>query len=638
MNEAFRALTGGGVRFDRKRFASDVQAFEVSSFLHSGFVRIDQSSPRQPKTVPVASSSAALPSELDFFGTAKEDTPEVAELDERAEKKKNKKRKRAEEAAAAADAAGMDWAAFLRSHRIKYTGLDAPNPVTSIADLTTRGCPKILSENWKRMGLTLPTAVQMASWGVMLEKRDLLACAPTGSGKTLSFILPVLALNSPSTEKTKNPKPLAVILEPTRELAMQVFRETSRLAEGGGWVVKVLGDEQKSKKGKKKGKKGKGKGKEEKKAEVEEDEEAEEEKVAVEEEVEAEPELSTTDVLITTPLRLIYAIKAKTVDVSNVRHLILDEADKLFELNFVEQTDEIIAACTHPDLRKGMFSATMPSGVEELAKSVMSGGGIGHIRAIIGHKDSATETIQQSLQFVGTEDHKLLALRSIIRDGGFTPPVLIFVQSILRAKELSTELLLDGINADSIHAERTPEERDDVVRGFAEGKIWCLISTDVMGRGVDFKGVKLVINYDFPQSGGSYIHRIGRTGRAGKTGRAVTFFTKSDAPYLKSIVNVMRASGCAVPQFMLDLKNPTQDEKKKLRMKPIGRKDISKTSGAGGGNEADRKNLKGRRKRVMGGKMKQREEKGGKEEKKGGEEKAQKAKKAKKSKEVSMEE
>lgn len=87
--------------------------------------------------------------------------------------------------------------------------------------------------------------------------------------------------------------------------------------------------------------------------------------------------------------------------------------------------------------------------------------------------------------------------------------MLIFVQSILRAKELATELLFDGINADCIHADRTIEERDEVVRGFAEGRIWCLISTDVLGRGVDFKGVKLVVNYDFPQSGGAYIHRIG---------------------------------------------------------------------------------------------------------------------------------
>lgn len=165
-------------------------------------------------------------------------------------------------------------------------------------------------------------------------------------------------------------------------------------------------------------------------------------------------------------------------------------------------------------------------------------------------RDAATETIEQSLKFVGEEDHKLASLRSIISSGTFTPPVLIFVQSILRAKELANELLFDGINSDCIHAERSLEERDNAIKGFAEGKIWCLICTDVMARGVDFKGVNLVINYDFPQSGAAYIHRIGRTGRAGKEGKAITFFTKDDAVYLKRFVSL---SFFLHPLFLLTL-------------------------------------------------------------------------------------
>ena len=358
-------------------------------------------------------------------------------------------------------------------------------------------------------------------------------------------MLPLLLLNTPqpATDASAVAQPRSIVLEPTRELVMQVWRETNKLAQGGGWSVKVLGDDGgKKKKDKKKRKLKKVKAveaekKEETEAELEAEEASEDEEVDVPAEAEVngvqveapanvgptgeldDPGLwndilagltgsaFTADVLITTPLRLIYAIKAGTIDVSQVRHLVLDEADKLFELNFVEQTDEIIAACKHASLRKAMFSATMPSSVEAVAQSVMSPS---HIRAIVGHKDSATATIDQSLHFVGSEDHKLLSLRTIIREGGFTPPVLIFVQSILRAKELATELLFDGVNADCIHAERSAEERDEVVRSFAEGKVWCLISTDVMGRGVDFKGVKLVINYDFPQSAGSYIHRIGK--------------------------------------------------------------------------------------------------------------------------------
>jgi superfamily II DNA/RNA helicase len=128
-------------------------------------------------------------------------------------------------------------------------------------------------------------------------------------------------------------------------------------------------------------------------------------------------------------------------------------------------------------------------------------------------REAATTTIDQSLLFVNREDHKLLSLRSLITSGQFTPPVLIFVQSIQRAKELANELVFDGINADAIHADRSASERDEVVRRFAEGKVWCLICTDVMARGVDFKGVKLVINYDFPQSAMSYIHRIGTFAR-----------------------------------------------------------------------------------------------------------------------------
>ncbi|KAK4051563.1 RNA-dependent ATPase rok1 [Microbotryomycetes sp. JL201] len=576
--EAFRTLTGG-IRFDKSKLKPETNLIAPARDVG--------------KNVAKAVDGSTVPAELDFFGLVKRQDAN-AEQDYATTPSSSNKRKRQRETdqrplSSSSRVSIEDLNAVLKKHKIKLTGIDVPNPCLSIQDLVTEtNSTSLLSENWRTAGFEQSTGVQMASWGIMAAKRDILACAPTGSGKTLSFIVPLLAMYPPrpdSTDRTKALKPKTIVIEPTRELAMQVLRETESLSKGGGWRVTVLGEHEENKTTKKqKDKKKHGKAKQQ------DDQE--------EEEVE-EKQAPLVDMLISTPLRLIYAIKNGAVDVSDVRHLILDEADKLFELNFVEQTDEILAACTHPNLRKGMFSATMPSSVEEMAKSVMSGGGTGAVRAIVGHKDSATETIDQKLMFVGTEDHKLLSLRSIISDGQFTPPVLIFVQSILRAKELANELLFDGINVDAIHAERTPEERDKVVKGFADGRIWCLIATDVMGRGVDFKGVKLVINYDFPQSAGSYIHRIGRTGRAGKKGRAITFFTKADAAYLKTIVNVMRASGCEVPEWMLQLKNPSKKEKKKLQLKPIARKDVSKTSGAGSELEVDTKRSK--RKRVMGG-------------------------------------
>lgn len=149
-------------------------------------------------------------------------------------------------------------------------------------------------------------------------------------------------------------------------------------------------------------------------------------------------------------------------------------------------------------------------------------------------RDAATETIQQSLKFVGSEDGKLHALRALIQEGGLKPPALLFVQSIQRAQELFHELVYDGLHVDVIHSERPRAQRERVVSAFKKGDVWVLICTELMARGIDFKGVQLVVNYDFPQTVQSYIHRIGRTGRAGRPGRAITYFTREDAPYLKT--------------------------------------------------------------------------------------------------------
>ncbi|GAA6056241.1 hypothetical protein JCM3770_002104 [Rhodotorula araucariae] len=614
--DAFRTLTGGS-RFDKKRFQADLNHFEVR---------------------PVASTSA-LPDELDFFATPA--TPDANAAtptkDQRNKDKKDRKRRRTDDAALADTAAAspVDHAALVRKHKIKFTGLDLPDPVASLHDLVARAPNREsalrLADRWRAMGMKDPTGVQMAAWGTMLAGRDILACAPTGSGKTFAFVLPLLALLPPSSPATAAPldgqadaviRPRALIIEPTRELAMQVLREARRLAGAGDdeleWRVAALGEEGVG--GAKKEQTKKGKKAKKAKAAKDGDEVAESASADTAEGHEpaaAGAHAGPVDILITTPLRLVFALKAGTVSLATTSHLILDEADKLFELNFLEQTDEILAACSKDrpagasEVRKGMFSATMPSSVEELAKGVMAGAGNGIVRAIVGHKEAATATIDQSLMFVNTEDHKLLSLRDLIASGKFTPPVLIFVQSVTRAKELANELVLDGINADAIHADRTAAERDDAVARFAKGDVWCLICTDVMARGVDFKGVKLVVNYDFPQSAMSYIHRIGRTGRAGKLGRAITFFTKADAGHLKTIVNVMRASGCAVPDWMAALPNPSQDAKKALRMRPLGRKDIARTLGSSAPDVADDdgapRRVRGEKRshqkvRVMGGK------------------------------------
>ena len=383
----------------------------------------------------------------------------------------------------------------------------------------------------------------------------MIACAPTGSGKTVAFLLPLLhALKAPAKEGFR-----AVIVTPTRELAQQIHREWIKLSQGKPFKVCVLS------------------------------------KTSQTISDQMKEALKSYDVLISTPLKLVHAIKEDRISLSRyvlfllttislsslilffkkkrVQNIVLDEADKLLELGFLEQVDEILAACTSDKLHKALFSATIPSGVESLAQSFMKD----PIRVVIGQKNAATESIHQKLLYVGQEQGKLIAIRQQAQQG-LKPPALIFVQSIDRAKELFHELVYDGINVDVMHSERTKAQRDAIIQGFRSGKIWVLITTELMARGIDFKGVNLVINYDFPQTVQSYIHRIGRTGRAGRSGEAITFFTKEDAPYLKLVVNVMKDSGCEVPEWMLHLKNPTKNEKKELRKKPVERKTIKTTA------------------------------------------------------------
>ncbi|KAG9295363.1 hypothetical protein G9A89_013392 [Geosiphon pyriformis] len=423
---------------------------------------------------------------------------------------------------------------FRKRYRIRVYGTDIPNPFRTFEDLATQfELLPYLQKNLENAGYKQPTPIQMQSVPVSLHGRDLMAMAPTGSGKTLAYLLPIL-------HDLKGPEKIgyrALIISPTRELAQQIYREIKKLSIGKKFKICMLT------------------------------------KATASTQAQAPHLRQKFDILISTPLRLVHEIQQEHIKLKNVRHLILDEADKLLELGFLDQTDEILNACSNPRILKSLYSATLPSGVEALANTIMKD----PIRIVVGVKNAATETIKQELVFVGQEEGKLIAIRQLIQ-GGLKPPVLIFVQSIERAKELFHELIYDGINVDVIHSERTRAQRDAVVVNFMQGKIWVLIATELMARGMDFKGVNLVVNYDFPQSVQSYIHRIGRTGRAGRQGQAVTYFTKDDAPFLKSIVNVMKESGCDVPEWMLQLKNPSKNAKQQLRRKPIERKTINTRS------------------------------------------------------------
>jgi ATP-dependent RNA helicase DDX52/ROK1 len=325
---------------------------------------------------------------------------------------------------------------FRKENSIKIYGTDVHYPIKSFQEVQLKRylINNILKEHQS------PTPIQMQSIPIMLGGRDLIACAPTGSGKTLAFSIPILHL-------LKNPEKggfRALIVSPTMELAQQIARELAKLTLLKPFKTCVL----------------------------------------TKQNVNNKAQLKQFDILISTPLRLVHAIKHESLQLSKVQHIVLDEADKLLELGFLDQVDEIFAACNNDAIQKHLFSATIPSGVEQLAQTFM----LNPVRVVIGTKNAATDTIKQELLYVGQEEAKLVAVRQLVTQG-LQPPILIFVQSIERAKELFHELVYDSIKVDMIHGERTVLQRENIIKNFRLGKTWVLISTELMARGIDFKGI-----------------------------------------------------------------------------------------------------------------------------------------------------
>ncbi|XP_072164075.1 probable ATP-dependent RNA helicase DDX52 [Diadema setosum] len=537
----FRQL-GAGAKFDLKRFRSDAEKFHL-----------------------VRASSKQLPQQdivkaLDIFGQDKEgqSSQKLAEephgekrkaddVQQERDKKKRKKQKAQEKIPETSDGEEKlseekvkqrrveKVKSIRKRNRIYVQGEDIPDPVESFEELSSEyQLDPYVINNITRAGYESPTPVQMQAVPVMMHRRELLACAPTGSGKTAAFLLPVMHhLKGPKKKGFR-----AIIVSPTRELAQQTYRELMRLSEGSGLRIHTIehGAKAMQKFGPKTAQK--------------------------------------FDILVTTPNRLVYLLQQDppAINLSNVEWLIVDESDKLFEegkTGFRDQLGTIYQACDSSHVRRAMFSATFAYDVEQWCRLNLDN----VVTVSVGARNTANEQIEQELTFVGGEYGKLLAVRDIFSKG-FTPPVLVFVQSKERAKELFQELIYDGYNVDVIHADKTQTQRDNIVKGFRSGKIWVLIATELMGRGIDFKGVNLVINYDFPTSAISYIHRIGRTGRAGRAGRAVTFFTEDDTVHLRSIANVMRNAGCPVPDYMLQIRRLSKKKKKALEKHPVKRDTI----------------------------------------------------------------
>jgi ATP-dependent RNA helicase DDX52/ROK1 len=253
------------------------------------------------------------------------------------------------------------------AHKIRVKGGDVPAPITSFAELEA-SMRAYLLRNIETAGYTTPTPIQMQSIPILLHGRELMAIAPTGSGKTAAYVLPILS-------KLKQPEKVgfrAVIVSPTRELAQQIYRELRKLSKGKEFRICVLTKANAN-----------------------------------------ENSLSATtrfDILVTTPMRLVHLLRSESLKLDSVEHLVLDEADKLLDMGFMEQVDEIIAACTNQAVQRSLWSATMSPIIEDLARTFLRD----PVHLTIGTRDAATTTIKQRLEFVGREDGKLLMLRQMI--------------------------------------------------------------------------------------------------------------------------------------------------------------------------------------------------------------------------------
>lgn len=339
------------------------------------------------------------------------------------------------------------------------------------------------------LGHTTPTEIQRQAIPVVLAGKDIIGCAQTGTGKTGAFAIPMLQLLAADT--TKGKKTRALILAPTRELAIQIdqsiagyskhLRISHAVIYGG-----VSQHNQVAQLGK------------------------------------------GADILVATPGRLLDLIGQGYVDLRNISQLVLDEADNMLDMGFIHDLKKILKYV--PQQRQTLFfSATMPKAIRKLADSILSN----PVEVSVDPVSSTAEKVSQSVFFI-EKKQKTALLTKLLKEGE-TEQTLIFMRTKHGADRLAKSLGKSGVQTACIHGNKSQNARQNALFSFKSGKINVLIATDIAARGIDIKELPRVINYDLPNDSETYVHRIGRTGRAGKDGKAYSFCSEEEKPLLQKI-------------------------------------------------------------------------------------------------------
>ena len=418
------------------------------------------------------------------------------------------------------ESAAMD---VRKTLEVSVMGQNVPNPVQSLEAL---GLPAPLMKEIQRAGYTAPTSIQAQALPVALSGRDLIGLAKTGSGKTVTYLWPMIVHILAQPQMKAGDGPIGVILSPTRELAVQIYQECKKFAEKSFSIrtLCIYGGASKW-----------------------------EMQKALKEEA--------PEIVVATPGRLIDLVRRKSTNLHRCTMVVLDEADRMFDMGFEYQMRSIVANI-RPDAQKFMFSATMKKPIERFALEMLNE----PIRIVVGTIGMANPDIQQVVHIVSSEEDKWAWLASQADDFIAEGKVLIFVNTRVDTEEVSKKIKLHFaqrqllVGVECLHGDKDQSDRDSAMRRFgkADGEVSILVATDVASRGLHVSDIRTVINYDVPSNIETYVHRIGRTGRMGKDGvnpgtAFILFNTKTNRGFAEPLVRNLNLSKQVVPSELLKL-------------------------------------------------------------------------------------